>query len=292
MSTQLFNPLDFPICLNYPHRLKPSTWIEHVPFAMFVIDVQRPETVVELGTFLGTSYCAFCQAVDALRIGTRCFAVDTWKGDEQSGYFDSEILHDLRSYHDPLYGHFSRLVESTFDEAVEHFRDASIDLLHIDGFHTYSSVKHDFETWLPKVSNRGIILLHDIDVREEDFGAWKFWEEIRTQYPSFEFFHGHGLGVVMTGQQHPITIDRIINASEQEKRIIREFFYQLGLRLSHDLKGKALQSKVDEQLITVEQFKKLWRIRSMRVLYRLLTEGFVVSARHGISRLRQTKRTV
>lgn len=129
----LFNPLDHPILLAQPRRLTAfSAWHEHIPAAMLLVDLLRPETFVELGTHYGDSYCAFCQAVQELRLGTQCYAVDTWQGDPQTGFYGPEVLADLRLRHDPLYGNFSVLVQSTFDEALAHFGDGTIDLLHID----------------------------------------------------------------------------------------------------------------------------------------------------------------
>ncbi len=128
----LFNPLDHPICFSYPLRVAstPSArfWMEHIPFGMFLVDVLRPRVLVELGTFSGVSFCAFCQAVKELGSGTRCYAVDTWQGDPHNGYYGPEVLSELKSHHDPLYGGFSRLIQSTFDEAVSNFEDGSIDL--------------------------------------------------------------------------------------------------------------------------------------------------------------------
>jgi hypothetical protein len=170
----LFNPLDHPICFSHPLRVASTAserfWMEHIPFGMFLVDALRPRVLVELGTFSGVSFCAFCQAVKELGTGTRCYAVDTWQGDPHNGYYGAEVLSNLKSHHDPLYGGFSRLIQSTFDEAVSHFEGGSIDLLHIDGFHVYEAVRHDFETWLPKMSERGVVLFHDINVRELDFG--------------------------------------------------------------------------------------------------------------------------
>ena len=61
-----FNPLDHPLALLMPKYLSDTpTWLGHIPFAFTLIEMTEPRTVVELGTFKGDSYLAFCQAVAA-----------------------------------------------------------------------------------------------------------------------------------------------------------------------------------------------------------------------------------
>src|SRR5687767_7598454 len=112
VTMSLFNPLCHAMCLSRPNRLTMSAWTQHVPFGMLLVDLLRPSTVVELGAHYGVSYCAFCQAVRELGLDTRCYAVDSWKGDAQAGFYGPEVLADLREHHDPLYGGFSRLIQS------------------------------------------------------------------------------------------------------------------------------------------------------------------------------------
>jgi hypothetical protein len=191
-----------PVVFGRPQRLAwPPSWATHIPFAFWVVDAMRPRTFVELGTHTGVSYSAFAQAVQTLGLTTACYAIDTWEGDAQAGYYGDDVFAEWSAFHDRQFGGFSRLVRSTFDEALPHFTDGSIDLLHIDGLHTYEAVRHDFETWLPKLSRQAVVLLHDINVREGDFGAWKHWDETRAVYPSFTFTHGHGLGVLAVGRE-------------------------------------------------------------------------------------------
>jgi len=249
------NPIDHPICFSYPLRMTSSAWITHVPFGMFIIDLLRPSLIVELGTFSGVSYCSFCQAAKELKINLRAYAIDTWQGDPHGGYYSPEVLKDLRKHHDPLYGDFSKLIQSNFDDALEYFMDNTIDLLHIDGYHTYDVVKHDFETWLPKINKQGVVLLHDINVRERDFGVWRFWEDLREQYKTFEFIHGNGLGLVIINEC-PEKLLPLLKLSGDELINFREFFYQLGRRLEIEIEKEQTIQSLKVQVSENEQVLK------------------------------------
>lgn len=183
-----------------PKRLLESGWLGHIPFAHWLIDILRPSVFVELGTHRGISYCAFCEAVKELQLETKCYAVDHWEGEEHAGLYGEDIYHEFLDFHDASYTGFSRLIRTSFDDAVQYFSDGSVDLLHIDGFHSYEAVSHDYATWLPKLSDRAVVIFHDINVRERGFGVWRFWDEISSKYPSFSFLHCNGLGVLGVGK--------------------------------------------------------------------------------------------
>ena len=222
-----FNPLDHPICFQVPDRLQVvSAWYEHVPFAFYLTEVAQPKCLVELGTHNGVSFLAFCQAVQTLSLDTKTFAIDTWEGDEMAGYYGPEVFDELRTYHDSRYAKFSSLLRMTFDKGVDYFSDGSIDLLHIDGLHTYEAVKHDFENWYKKLTPNAIVIFHDTNVHENDFGVWRYWEELKQKYTSFEFFHGHGLGVLTLADNFPqgLRVDK--NGITLNK--FRNFFAVLG----------------------------------------------------------------
>ena len=210
-----------------PHRLCPETpaWMGHIPFAGWLIVEHKPTIMVELGTHLGVSYSGFCQAVVENKLTTKCYAVDTWLGDEHSGQYSDEIYADFSAYHAQHFSSFSQLLRMTFDEAVSYFSDNSIDLLHIDGMHTYDSVKHDFNTWLPKMSERGVMLFHDITVRENGFGVWALWEELSKKYPFIEFKHCNGLGVLFVGNKN---IESMHLLQDKDANIVNELFCRLG----------------------------------------------------------------
>jgi len=263
-----FNPLDSRLIFVKPERLcYGSTWNEHVPFAMLLTELQRPTMIVELGSQWGVSYCAFCQAVKAIGLDSKCCAVDTWAGDTHTGRYEDEIFEDLRDHH-KQYESFSKLLRMTFDEALQHIPDGSVDLLHIDGLHTYEAVKHDYETWLPKMSEKGIVLFHDTMVKEREFGVHQLWNELSLKYSHFNFEHGFGLGILLTGRNQPQSVTGFMETANNNSSAIRELFSTLGRRLQLEIANKEIEPQT-KRLIDYRVGNAI--LRPPRMLKRLLT---------------------
>lgn len=235
-----------------PSYLEQSAWLEHIPFAFWLIDAHHPKTLVELGAYSGVSYFAFCQGISRLGLGTRCFAVDAWKDNEQT--YDK-----LSAYNDAQYSGFSRLVRSTFDDALESFSDGSIDLLHIDALHSYETIKHNFETWLPKLSHKAIVILHGINIREKHIGIYKYFEELKALYPWFEFSHGLGLGILGVGKEQNEILGRLfgMSAIDASTQVVREVFSRLGRACTDSFESKSYQDKASTLTLQIRNQTKL-----------------------------------
>lgn len=207
-----------------------STWIEHTPFALWLMDALRPRLFVELGTLHGVSYFTFCQGSARNGGTTRCFAVDTWQGDEHTGSYGEDVWDHVTLLNSERFSAFSTLLRRSFDEAAVLFEDGSIDLLHIDGLHTYEAVRHDFETWQPKLTPHGVVLLHDSNVHERNFGVARLVRELEGRYPLFEFLHGYGLTVLAAGGTVPPPLQVLFGASNSVSRAaqIRQGYGCLG----------------------------------------------------------------
>jgi hypothetical protein len=234
-----------------PKHLPQSYWLENIPLAFWLIKILKPMVLVELGTFHGASYMAFCQAIKHFNLPTRSYAIDLWSySDVKDQFFGDNIFSELKRYNEQHYSTFSTLIRSTFDDAAKQFNNCEIDFLHIDGTHTYEAVKNDYITWKDKISNTGLILFHDINVYDKanNYGVYKFWNEIRNDYPSFSFTVNSGLGIIGVGQNLPAPIKFLFSADEKTTFKIQTIFGMRGKNIVYNFENLYLDLLITNSL--------------------------------------------
>lgn len=217
----------------HPPRIVLSAWLEHAPFAFWIMSALRPNSVVELGTHNAFSFFTFCEAAERLGLPTTLWAVDTWEGDDHAGFYGDEIYADVLAVKESQFDERAVLLRGYFADFVDQFDDGSIDLLHIDGRHAYDDVKEDFESWIPKVAEHGIVLFHDIAVLDRGFGVHQYFNELGAKYATFGFEHGNGLGVLSVGTPAP-GVASLFDASPEEADRIRSFYAARGATVSNE----------------------------------------------------------
>ena len=258
-----------------------SAWIGHAPFLKFLIRELRPKTFVELGVHNGFSYFVGCQAIKECGIEANAFAIDHWAGDEHAGIFDDSTFQAVTKLNQQ-YLHFSTLLRMSFSQASSRFELNSIDLLHIDGFHSYESIKEDFETWISRVSTNGIVLLHDIHVRRNTFGVYRYWEEIRSQYKTIEFVGAHGLGVIFLGEIPLGDLQVLFNyAQEGSLGRIQGTFGSISDDVIQGFRYRSIEACVEERDRVIEERDRVLNSTTWKIFgpYRKFIQSLLALAR-------------
>ena len=178
-------------------QLKFAYWEGHRDFVYDLINFVKPKLITELGSQYGCSLFTFCQSVKDNNLDTKIRAVDMWSGDIGAPDTGEEVFALVNKIKDTYFSNLDiKLYQMRFDDALPDFEDGSIDILHIDGGHTFEDVDHDLKTWLPKLSEDGIILFHDV-YSDIDDGSCVHWRETKKKYSNFfDFEHSCGLGIL------------------------------------------------------------------------------------------------
>ena len=178
-------------------QLKFAYWEGHRDFVYDLINFVKPKMITELGSQYGCSLFTFCQSVKDNKLDTKIRAVDMWSGDIGAPDTGEQVFALVNKIKDKYFSNLDiKLYQMRFDDALPDFEDGSIDILHIDGGHTFEDVDHDLKTWLPKLADDGIILFHDVYSTIDD-GSCVHWRETKKKYKNFfDFEHSCGLGIL------------------------------------------------------------------------------------------------
>ncbi len=227
-----------------PRFLHPSAWAAHIPFAFWLVETCRPRRLVELGLGGGTSYFAFCQAVDKLGLAARCSALDHGLGDRFT-LLEPGARETAASYNEAQYQEFSEILGIEAAGAETRFPAGSIDILHIDLELTrplIDSLTHD---WAAYLSPRAVVLLHGPSRQADMPEAAAFVEKLRRRNRVIELTGGEGLLVALIGPEQPEKLLRLAGfaAGGAEQSLAHEVFHRLGRGYLAELDARAATAR-------------------------------------------------
>ena len=175
-----------------------SAWTAHIEFAVWLTSRFFPQVVVDLGVDYGCSTYAWGASGFSQVIG-----IDWFRGDEQTGFRDTQAaVSSLAAtlIQDCQYKDSVRIWKTDFEDAAKVFK-GTIDVLHVDGLHTYEALKRDLKQWLPKLAKGGVVVMHGISALPDTVG--RAFEKL--DQPKTRLEHSTGLGVA-SADPHKIAV--------------------------------------------------------------------------------------
>jgi len=191
--------------------IRPTQIPSEIESLLRYVQPLRPRTVLEIGTDRGGTLFLFATVAgdDAVLV-----SVDLPLGPFGGGY--AKLRSGLYRAFARRGQHIELLRQDSHDprtvEAVARILGGRlVDLLFIDGDHSYEGVAADFRLYAPFVRDGGSIVFHDIvpGSAEHVGGAPRFWQELKASEVVTELVAdweqgGYGLGIVTRSLDQPL----------------------------------------------------------------------------------------
>ncbi len=183
--------------------IRPQQVKEEILALLQLTRESSPKSILEIGTKNGGTLFLFCRVAHPSAL---IISVDLPAGKFGGGY---------PSWKSPIYKSFAAKEQkihllradsheqATLDHVKSLLKGGSLELLFIDGDHTYDGVRKDFEMYTSLMGETGRIVFHDIvpGSLEKVGGVPRFWQEVKSKYNYQEIVKswsqgGYGIGVI------------------------------------------------------------------------------------------------
>jgi predicted O-methyltransferase YrrM len=163
----------------------------------------KPTVCVEIGSARGKSACFVGMALKENGRG-KLYAIDPHMPTAWNDTESVETYPIIRRHISELgLADYVEVVRRTSHEAAADW-SLPIDMIFIDGDHSYEGVRRDFELFLPHVKETGIIVFHDTmwdlttgAASRDDMGVPRFVEELRVRgYPMLTVMQNFGVSIL------------------------------------------------------------------------------------------------
>jgi len=183
--------------------MRPRQVPSEIRAALEAIEELRPKRIMEIGTAAGGTFFLLSRAAHP---EATIISLDLPGGEFGGGYANWKAAIYRRAVLPRQSAHCVRS-DSHSVESLNKVRsilgEALLDVLFIDGDHTYEGVRLDFELYSPLVRGGGIIVMHDVAQHQPDStcNVRQYWQELQSRYATREIIESEqqgwaGIGVV------------------------------------------------------------------------------------------------
>jgi len=216
-----------------PRFVTGAAFSHNLPFSFWLTDVARPTRIMALGMTDGESYFGFCQALDKLNIAAMCNGFGTWSSADTPGQIEdvTEVPAAIISHNTSNYSDFSRINWREALMALKAVEAETLDLLIVNLAADLGDGDLFFDLALRKMSDQGIIVVHDLSCVHSDPTKASSLETLRNQYPSFQFGDDEdAVMVVLVGSRQDDRLQHFasMKTGSAEFNTVQAVFRQLG----------------------------------------------------------------